>query len=516
MKDKDKERKSNMLINFFAAGVVSLALLLSACQFGANTEEVEAVVQAVDDQEVILTLNDGSKIRVEAEEQADKVKNMIGEEVKAKIEVNDDNPKLISIEKSDVPVSGTVPSLQGMFEDFHFSGVIESMGADIWIIGGKSFKLNDATILDNGLAVGVQAEVEFIILSDGSLLATSIETKAPDDIAEDFSLTGVIESISANQLVLGGKTFKIDGNTMLDNGLATGVLARVEFVEQADGSFLALEVETDASDASIIKQENFTASGPIQSMDAGSVMVDGRKFIIDSSTILDSGLSPGVLVKVEFVLKPDGTMLAREVETAGVDEGENLYFAGPIQSMSPTAWVIGGKTFAVTQETELDEGLELGVNVNVEFIIRADGSFQAVHIEDSGFEFIDLVQAIAPDAYTIGGRIFKTNANTLIERNLKVRKLAQVNFLIQPDSSLLALKIKKPKTKTPGFTFKGVVQSLSATSMAVTGQTFQIDPTTIIGAGVATGVEVNVVFDIKPGNILSALSVENAETAKKK
>lgn len=37
-----------------------------------------------------------------------------------------------------------------------------------------------------------------------------------------------------------------------------------------------------------------------------------------------------------------------------------------------------------------------------------------------------------------------------------------------------------------------------------------------MGAGVATGVEVNVVFDIKPGNILSALSVENAKTAKKK
>ncbi len=513
MKVKYKESNSNIIINILVAGAVSLALFLSACQVGVNTEELDAVIQAVDGQEVILTLNDGSKIRVEIEKEAATAKNMIGEEVKAKIEVKNDNAKLINIEKSEATGAGTVQGLQGMAEDLHFSGIIESMGADTWIIGGKSFKLNDATILDNGLVEGVQAEVEFIMLSDGSLLAINIETKAPDDIAEDFSLTSVIGSISATQLVLGGKTFIIDGNTILDNGLATGVLARVEFVLQADGSFLALEIETDAPDASI-EQENFTAGGPIQSMDAGSVMVDGRIFIIDSSTILDSGLSPGVLVKIEFVFNPDGTMLAREVKTAGIDEGENLYFAGPIQSMSPTAWVIGGKTFGVTQETVFDEGLGLGVNVNMEFIVKTDGSFQAVHIEDSGFEFIDLVQAIAPDAYTIGGRIFKTNANTLIDRNLKVRKMAQVNFLIQPDGSLLALKIKTPKTKTPGFTFKGVVQSLSATSITVTGQSFQIYPTTIIGAGVATDVEVNVVFDIKSGNILSALSVEDVKPAK--
>ncbi|MDZ4230335.1 MAG: DUF5666 domain-containing protein, partial [Dehalococcoidales bacterium] len=86
--------------------------------------------------------------------------------------------------------------------------------------------------------------------------------------------------------------------------------------------------------------------------------------------------------------------------------------------------------------------------------------------------------------------------------------------VIQPGGSLLALQIKKPDTKVQAFTFKGIVQSLSATSMMVTGQTFQVSPATVIGAGVATGIEVVVTFDITPGNILSAISVQSAKALK--
>lgn len=61
-----------------------------------------------------------------------------------------------------------------------------------------------------------------------------------------------------------------------------------------------------------------------------------------------------------------------------------------------------------------------------------------------------------------------------------------------------------------------IVQSLTATPTVATGETFQIGPATVIGAGVANGVEVNVVFDIKPGNILQAMSIQNAKAAQKK
>ncbi|MBI4336893.1 MAG: hypothetical protein HY683_03585, partial [Chloroflexi bacterium] len=123
------------------------------------------------------------------------------------------------------------------------------------VIGGKTFKVDGTTMLDNGLGVGVVARVEFIAQADGSMLATEIETDAADDamapgaveVGEDAGFSGTIESMGDGSVVIGGKTFKVDGTTMLDNGLGVGVVVRVEFIAQADGSMLATEIETGVS-----------------------------------------------------------------------------------------------------------------------------------------------------------------------------------------------------------------------------------------------------------------------------
>ncbi|MBI2871584.1 MAG: hypothetical protein HYY00_00145 [Chloroflexi bacterium] len=483
--------------------------------------EIRGKLQAVDGKQAVIALDDGSKVRVEVEKSSGDLEEMVGEDVRVKIEAGDDNPKLAEIEKSSDDALD-IPGLEATPEDFHFSGAIESMGADAWVVGGKTFSVNAATMLDQGLAMGVAAEVEFIMLSDGSLLATQIETPASDDaltgtgeVAEDFSLTGVIQSLTADQVVIGDKSLRMDANTVLDMGLGVGMLARAEFVVQADGSLLALEVETDTPGLAELEQENFTATGPLESMQSGMVMVDGRSFKTDATTILDNGLAQGVLVKVEFELLPDGTMHALEVETTGIDEGTDLYFSGVIQSMGASAFVIGGKTFTVDAATVLDQNLAVGVLVNVQFVVQPDGSLRALEIEDTGFEFTGLLQVVSPNAYTIGGRTFQVGAATLIDRGLKVRKLAKVHFTMQPDGSFLALEIKTVKSKVQGFSFKAVVQSMSATSLVASGQTFQIDATTTIGAGVAVGIEVDVHFDIKPGGTLVALSVQKAGVTKK-
>ena len=61
-------------------------------------------------------------------------------------------------------------------EDYKFTGVIESTGNDVWVIGGQTFKVDENTELDSGLSVGVSAKVEYVILTDGTKLALEIET----------------------------------------------------------------------------------------------------------------------------------------------------------------------------------------------------------------------------------------------------------------------------------------------------------------------------------------------------
>ncbi len=268
----------------------------------------------------------------------------------------------LEVRGHEAELRGPEPELRGaeaeVAEDLHFSGTIESMGPSAFVLGGKTFKVDAATMLDNGLAVGVPARVEFITLPDGSMLAAEIETDAPDDVVvaplggqtpapqpgqampevgENFHFSGTIESMGPSAFVLGGKTFKVDAATMLDNGLAVGVLARVEFITLLDGSVLANEIETDAPDEVVVAPaagqapapqlgqptqpaqataQDFHFSGAIQSMGAGAWVIGGRSFTVNGSTVLDTGLAVGVMVQVDFVVQPDGSALATQIETA--------------------------------------------------------------------------------------------------------------------------------------------------------------------------------------------------------
>ena len=126
---------------------------------------------------------------------------------------------------------------------FFFAGKIESVSINAWVVGGRTFKVDNDTKLDEGLDVGVLAEVEFDIMPDGAMLASKIENEG------EFSYYGIVKSIGTNAWVVGkARTFKVDRHTRIDAGLDVGVLAEVEFDIMPDGSMLAIEIETEAPD----------------------------------------------------------------------------------------------------------------------------------------------------------------------------------------------------------------------------------------------------------------------------
>ena len=197
-------------------------------------------------------------------------------------------------------------------EDLKFTGKIESMGADAWAIGGKTFKVTSNTTLDTGLAVGVTATVEYITVG-GQNTAISIETDAQAaDPGEDFKFTGPIQSLSAGTWVIGGKTFKTDNSTVLDNGLTVGVVATVEFIV-SNGQNVARSIETAA--AGVKADDNFHFSGIITSLSANTFVIGGKTFKTDASTVLDTGLIVGVSASVEFTVEADGSLKATKIET---------------------------------------------------------------------------------------------------------------------------------------------------------------------------------------------------------
>jgi len=73
----------------------------------------------------------------------------------------------------------------------HFTGTIESMGLDAWLVSGKLVIVDAATQIEPGLRVGDPVEVAFVVMEDGSWLAVEIvslaETEEPAETATGSS-----------------------------------------------------------------------------------------------------------------------------------------------------------------------------------------------------------------------------------------------------------------------------------------------------------------------------------------
>jgi hypothetical protein len=129
-------------------------------------------------------------------------------------------------------------------EDERFIGLIESNSTGTWKIGGRDFIVNNATKLDTGLITGVTARVEFIKLSDGKLVATEIETDQGKS-----RLSGKIDSLTADKVVINGQEFKLSNMTRLEN-VKVGETVEVRFVTSVDGTKQATRVRVETSGVS--------------------------------------------------------------------------------------------------------------------------------------------------------------------------------------------------------------------------------------------------------------------------
>lgn len=420
--------------------VAGLFILSVSCQGQVTSEDIQGFLQAVQGKEIIIKLEDGSTVRISVEDPQEATQ-LVGEQVNVRVRVDNGSRSLDQIQRR----GG---------EDQHFSGVIESMDSDTWVIGGQSFKVDATTVLDGGLAPGVMARVEFITLADGTRLATEIET----DEAEDH-FSGVIESMSENAWIIGGRTFQVNDATRLDEGLAMGVLARVEFATMPDGVLLATEIETDEDD-----DEHF--SGTIESIGENAWVVGGRTFQVNAATEFDEGLAVGVRARVEFLTMSDGTMVAIEIET---DEEEQR-LTGVLESKQGDTWVVAGQSFTVNQSTRVRGQLEIGERLRVRFLTLPDNSMLATRIEkdtsgpgggddnddgrrgrrgeDGGdvsteeLHFTGIIESTGADEWVIGGQTFKVDANTVLDEGLAVGVEAEVEYVLLADGTRLAREIE--------------------------------------------------------------------------
>jgi hypothetical protein len=141
--------------------------------------------------------------------------------------------------------------------------------------------------------------------------------------------------------------------------------------------------------------------------------------------------------------------------------------------------MVSGIGFETDEQTEIEEGIELGDRVKVEGRVLDDGTWLAEEItlldaEERRFEFVGEVESIEP--WVVGGLDIAVNAGTTIDDDIEVGDRVRVKGIILPDGTLLAERIQQLDDELGCTDIRTIVVSLDGNQIVLDdGQTIELD-----------------------------------------
>jgi type VI secretion system secreted protein VgrG len=185
------------------------------------------------------------------------------------------------------PASSTTPEpTAGVGVEFEFTGIVESIGVNVWRISAQTVTVTASTELRGNPQVGQTVEVKAIRDASGVLVARRIEvktsgtsgpsasntpsggggggsgpspsntpepTRTPEPThtseptatqhAEEIDFEGTLQSISGNIWTVGGQAVTVTGSTEIKDNPQVGDTVRVRALQQPDGSLIAERIE---------------------------------------------------------------------------------------------------------------------------------------------------------------------------------------------------------------------------------------------------------------------------------
>ena len=322
---------------------------------------------------------------------------------------------------------------------FALTAVVTEMGADQWQLGALVVLLDEDTVVDPDIELDDWVRVVGVVQPDGSLLARQIQRVVPD--TDPFEFTGVVQSIGDESWLISGIEVAVDGRTEIKNDPAVGDVVKVEGQITADGIWLAREIKAEDDEAA-----TFEFVGIVDTMNPWQVA--GIALATDEWTEIDTAVAPGDRVKVEGVILPDGTWLAEEIKLLDDSDSDEIVirFTGIVESMDP--WLVNGISLLATDDSRLDEGLEVGTLVQVMARLNEDGLWEIVWIRP--------LLPPTPGCFTIHTQIITVNGSqivlanwptltlgddVLVDGDLVANSLISVNICIGDDGTIVVINI---------------------------------------------------------------------------
>jgi len=274
-----------------------------------------------------------------------------------------------------------------------FKGVVESIGAESYIISGIEFRIDALTIISGDPVVGDTVKVKAFVLPDSTRYALKIEKFDHTFDSAKFEFEGIVETMDAALWAISGQQVTVNSETMIDPEIAVGSFVTIEGYVDA-GVLIAEEIKLqgDLSEEEGTKVEFY---GVIESVAEGVYSINGLTVNTDSSTEVKGDLAVGDLVKIEGLLNADGTILAYEIKPAFAPNGrpdekdkgdddhdeDEIKMIGNVESISDTLWIVAGTGFLIDDSTKIEGDPAIGDTVKVEAYIQSDGTYLAKEIE---------------------------------------------------------------------------------------------------------------------------------------
>jgi len=259
-------------------------------------------------------------------------------------------------------------------EDNAATGAIQTLPVSgtlgVWQIGGLSYTVVPTTVLKNGpFVVGALVEVHFNRLSDGTLLATTIERKGKSEGDENKAkLFGRIQTRPVSPTVQGtwvvaSTTLSVITTTRLIGALNVGDCAEVHYHVDTAGANIADKIksegETDCNGPT--QGEISRAFGSVESLPMGGFTGDwkigGNAYQAISATVFNEqngALIVGAFVKVAYRVQ-SGVRVAVEIETeVAPPDGGDTDLLGTL-TVNGNTWSVDGKEFSVDASTLFDD-----------------------------------------------------------------------------------------------------------------------------------------------------------------
>jgi len=351
--------------------------------------------------------------------------------------------------------------------------------------------------------------------NSGNRFETRVVLQIIDNQPQQVTLTGKIDSLGVDFLLINSQTILTNSETVFLNDLnevisfqdlQVDLLAEVIALTTENADLLATQIK-------LLEAPPVQITGDIESINDSSLVVLGITFFVDTNTeVLDvnsfpiqfSQLATGNLVEVRAQRNSDGKLLASRIKVQDTGSSE-IQVTELITAINDSVVTVDSLQFRVTQSTEILDNndnpitlasLSIGLRVEIRAQTGPNGVLLAtrIKVEDPVFgedevEVTGLVINIGTDFITVGSDIFTVDGQTVIldDKNnpislsdIQVGFTVEVRANVLPDGSLLATKISVEDFFQDEIEVLGVIESITDSILVVSDLSFVVSDSTEI------------------------------------